>query len=162
MKRLTLRRTALVIGAAALAIGATSGVRTALESSRDAASARIAPAVAWDAALSRLTSAIDREDRSSVLYEWRAAYAVGIASRSWEPMVTLGDVAQRIAALDRQREPFEREARAAYLLALRAARRSRSNEGLMAAAAGFGRLGDAEMAARVRRLAGLHADASIP
>lgn len=115
----------------------------------------------WEGAMARLTSAIEREDRASLLYAWRAAYAVGIATQTWQPMIALGDAAQRIAVLDRQREPFEREARGAYLLALRAARRARSNDGLIATADGFERLGDAEMATQVRRLAArLRADVS--
>ncbi|MBI2205203.1 MAG: hypothetical protein HYU41_15250 [Candidatus Rokubacteria bacterium] len=148
---------------AALEIAATSATRIGAGSRGDGAHVAAPAHAAWGTALARLTSAIEREDRASLLSDWRAAYAVGLASHRWEPLITLGDAAQRIAILDHQREPFRREARAAYLLALRTARRAQSDEGLMATADAFERLGDAEMATQVRRLAAhVHANASHP
>jgi hypothetical protein len=149
--------------AAGIVFGRGSRPFVAASTLSTATDARPRMDVAWRGAMDRLESAIEREDRAALLYEWRAAYAVGIAARSWEPMVGLGAAAQRIAALDRQREPFEREARGAYLLALRAARQAHSTRGLLATAEGFERLGDAGMAAQVRRLAArLHADSTEP
>lgn len=142
---------AVIIAGALGVLGATFG-RDVLFVARPTADA-VAPSAAWEAAMARLTATIDRGERYAAVHEWRAAYAIALTTRRWEPLLAVGDTAARMAGLEQPREPFRSDARSAYVVALRVAERTRSAEGLLATAEAFDRLGDGDVARHVRRLA---------
>lgn len=108
--------------------------------------------------LAAIDEALARRDMSRAVFEWRDAYGVALRSRRWEAMADVGDAAVRIDAVVSRPtghpSGFRAEARQAYLRALLDARAAGSPEGIHRAAAAFAALGDAEMAALVRGMAG--------
>jgi hypothetical protein len=96
--------------------------------------------------------AIEAEDRSRAGQLWNAAYAAAVRSRRWEPMVALGDAALRLDLAAGVPGGYRAAARQVYLSALVRVRILRSTDGLCRIANAFDRMGDPEMARRVRRV----------
>jgi hypothetical protein len=101
----------------------------------------------WTTPLGRAEQALDEADLAAALAWWREARAAALRSGGWEGMVDVADVSRRFGADGTE------AARRAYLTALLRARRQRSLDGLLRAAAGFGALGDREVLAHALRLA---------
>jgi len=98
----------------------------------------------WAARLAEMDSALTRGETPAVTTAWREAYVAAHASRDWPGMLAVGDAALRASRATRTPEVFEPRARRAYLTALLRARRQASRDGVLAAGAAFGRLGDRE------------------
>ena len=105
-----------------------------------------------DQTLERLTRAIAENDRTAATYLWRDAYGLALGSRSWEPMVAVGDAALALGAMTGSRKTAEDSAREAYVVALVRARRAESGAGVLRVADAISALGDGAMAREVRRL----------
>lgn len=122
------------------------------------AAAPRSPERSLPARLAAVDEAIARQDPSRAISEWRDAYSIALGSRRWEAMVAVGDAARRIDALaapgPRYPTGFRAEARQAYLKAFLDARAAGSREGMERVAEAFAALGDADMSARVRAMAG--------
>jgi hypothetical protein len=102
--------------------------------------------------IARVERAIEARDLLRAEQEWNAAYAAAVASRRWEPMVTLGDAALRLDLAAGAPGGYRAAARQVYLSALVRVRILRAADGLCRIADAFDRLGDPEMARRVRRV----------
>lgn len=112
------------------------------------------PAPAWGKGLGHVDEAIEMRNVSRAVYEWRNAYGEALRSRDWKALLAAGDRAARIDGLRLPSGPFREEARRAYLAALLRARSERSTTGVLGAAEGFQRLGDAEAASAAVRMVG--------
>jgi hypothetical protein len=99
----------------------------------------------WTTMVARVDEALADGDRAAALSWWREAQAAALRSGQWEGMVEVGDAARRLGEAH--------HARRAYLTALFRARRQHSLDGVLAAAAGFGALGDREVLAQALRIA---------
>ena len=142
--------TGLRVVSSAIAIGvallAAAGV---------ASEARVVAAEpAWSVRLRLVDQALAQKNASAAIYEWREAYGEALRSRSWEALVAVGDAAVRVGDATNSRRGFNANARQAYLAALLRARAAKSAPGLRRIADAFAALGDAEMADRVRYMAG--------
>jgi hypothetical protein len=112
-------------------------------------------APAWSRHLTAVDAAVGRRDASQALYEWRHAYLATLHSGRWAPLVAAGDAALRIDALSGIPGSTARsEARQAYVDAVLRAHAQRDAAGILRAAGALERLGDAEVAASARRMAG--------
>jgi hypothetical protein len=145
----------MMTGAMGVALGSLTTDKTAARVERpDTIVARGGPTVA--SRLAVVDSALARKDMSAAVYAWSDAHAFALGTRRWDTMVDVGDAAARIDALGdtppRYLIGFRAQARQAYLRALLLARQARSSEGVERVAQAFAALGDAEMAARVRRI----------
>lgn len=153
-------RTALLIGALALAGIALASLGGAATQGLVGAArpARVVEERSLATRLAAVDAAVAREDVGRAVFEWRDAYAIALGSRRWDAMLAVGDAATRIDALAGRRAGtptgFRAEGRQAYLRALFDARAARSPEGMHRAADAFAALGDADMAARARAMAG--------
>ena len=108
--------------------------------------------------LAAVDRAIARRDPSRAMYEWREAYSIALGSRRWEAMTAVGDAARRIDVLaapgPSYATGFRAEARQAYLTAFLDARAAGSREGMERVAEAFASLGDADVSAKMRAMAG--------
>jgi hypothetical protein len=106
--------------------------------------------------LAILDAALDRQDLSRAIYEWRDAFGLALRSREWEAMAAVGDAAVRLhtrmGSPAGQSAGFQAEARRAYIHALLRAQREQSREGVNRIADGLASLGEADMAAQARTL----------
>jgi hypothetical protein len=96
----------------------------------------------WTAHLTEMNGALARGDGTAVSAAWREAYVAAHVSRGWTGMIAVGDAAMRAGQAMGAPQVFAPRARRAYLTALLRARRNASAEGVLAAGAAFGRLGD--------------------
>lgn len=138
-----------------LLVGWSAGVRGGSSPSPSGASTLAehpAPAPAGGESLGHLDEAIEMRSVSRAVYEWRNAYGEALRSRDWKALLAAGDRAARVDGLRPQSGPFREEARRAYLAALFRARSEGSTVGVLGAADGFRRLGDAEAASAAGRL----------
>jgi hypothetical protein len=152
---------ALPVLAIALAGGIVLGLAAVRGSTRNFEGPVMPPAKGQSALSERLAAmdeALARGDVSRAISDWRDAYGLALGSWRWEAMILVGDAALRIDALASRppgpRVAFRAEARQAYLNALFGARRVGSREGVLRVAEAFAALGDLEMAARARTIAG--------
>jgi hypothetical protein len=151
-KGLAMRRTWWVLTLIAVTSAAGSGAARAIWGRLPTLRLDREPGAAGPVAVE---PALAGPDLSRAVRAWREAYIAALASRRWEPLVAAGDAA---LGLDAPAGPagrtFREEARQAYLGALFRARAQRDVEGMARAAESFDRLGDAEVAARARHMAG--------
>jgi len=94
------------------------------------------------ARIAEMDRALARGETATVTAVWREAYVAAHVDRGWPGMLAVGDAAVRAGRATRAPEVFEPRARRAYLTALLRARRQASHDGVLAAGAAFGRLGD--------------------
>ena len=96
----------------------------------------------WSAGIAEMDRELAEGRNPAAAAAWQEAYIAAHVSRGWVGMVAVGDAALRAARVTGAPEVFEPRARRAYLTALLRARRQASRDGVLAAADGFGRLGD--------------------
>ena len=151
MDETTGRSVAAAFAALVLALGAL-GALAAVTAERSVDTllnpSRAEPAEAWKLRLAAVDHALANGDGAAAVRAWRDAYAAARSSRRWEAMIELGDAAVRIG------EDGQPRARRAYLTALGRARRDGSVDGVLRPARGFETLGDHDVAAQCREIAG--------
>jgi hypothetical protein len=108
---------------------------------------------AWTQRIALVDDAIERSEVSRAVYEWREAYGAAVRTKGSEALIAVADRAIRIAELSGGSGYFVNEARYIYLHAAGRARAERSRETILKIAEAFDRLGDAERASQVRRIA---------
>ncbi len=105
------------------------------------------------ARISAVAEAAQRGDLSAAHEEWYAAYRLLRPTRDWHGMAALGDAAMNVAGASGSRQPWEGDARQAYLGALFRARAEQSLDGILRATEAFATLGDREVVAEGLRIA---------
>ena len=110
-------------------------------------------ASAWAQRIALVDGAIERSDLSRAIYEWREAYGAANRSGSSEGLIAVGDRAIRLAELSNGSRYFLTEARYIYMHAAFRARAERSRDTILRIVDVFEKLGDAERADQVRRIA---------
>lgn len=106
----------------------------------------------WAPHLAAVDLALQSSDLAAARRAWQAAYLAALASRRWEGLAGTADAYKRLA--DAARTSSAPRVRALYLEALFRARDAGSRDGVLRAAAAFDGLGDREVAARARTMAG--------
>ena len=109
-----------------------------------------------DSTAERITAigeAIQRGDLATARAAWHDAYRSLRRTRDWQGMAALGDTALGIAGASGARQPWEGDARQAYLGALFRARAEASLDGVLRATEGFATLGDRDVAEEGLRIA---------
>jgi len=104
----------------------------------------------WAARIAEMDQALAEGRTPAVGAAWQEAWVAAHASRAWDAMIAVGDAALRAGHATGTPELFDPRARRAYNTALIRARRQASREGVLAAAEGFGRLGDRAAERRAR------------
>lgn len=104
----------------------------------------------WVARIAEMDQALAEGRTPAVAAAWQEAWVAAHTSRAWDAMIAVGDAALRAGRATGTPELFEPRARRAYSTALIRARRQASREGVLAAAAGFGRLGDRDAERRAQ------------
>ena len=108
---------------------------------------------AWVGRIALVDEALGRADLSRAIYEWREAHGAALRNGRSEGLIAVGDRAIRIAERSGGSGYFFREAREVYVDAALRARAERSRETILGIAEVFEKLGDAERAEQVRRIA---------
>ena len=109
-----------------------------------------------DSTSERITAiggAIQRGDVAAASAAWRAAFQSLRPTQDWEGMAALGDTALWIAGVSGARDPWEADARRAYLGAMFRARSEDSLDGVLRATEAFATLGDRDVAQEGLRIA---------
>jgi hypothetical protein len=107
---------------------------------------------AWAQRIALVDDAIERSQMSRAIYEWREAYGAANRSGGSEGLIAVGDRAVRLAELS-SGSGFLTEARSIYMHAAFRARAERSRDAILRIVDAFEKLGDAEHAGQVRRIA---------
>jgi hypothetical protein len=107
---------------------------------------------AADGLLAEVEHALVEQDLLRAAHAWNRAYAAAVGSQRWEPMVSVGDAALRLDRAAGASAGYRAAARQVYLSALVRVRILRARDGLRRIADPFARMGDLEMARRVRRV----------
>jgi hypothetical protein len=110
-------------------------------------------AAPWTVHLRQVDDALARRDVGAAERAWRDAYAAAVASRRWEGMIEVGDVARRIGEVTGARATADARARRAYRPALFQARQLKSLDGVLRTAEAFSSLGDRQVVAQCLRIA---------
>ena len=108
---------------------------------------------AWAQRIAGVDEALGRTDLSRAIYEWREAYGAANRSGSSEALIAVADRAVRLAELSSGSGYFLTEARSIYMHAAFRARAERSRDAILRIVEVFEKLGDAERAEQVRRIA---------
>jgi hypothetical protein len=109
---------------------------------------------AWVQRIALVDDAIERSEVSRAVYEWREAYGAAVRTKGSEALIAVAERAIRIAEHSGGGSGyFVNEARYIYLHAVGRARAERSRETILKIAEAFDRIGDAERASQVRRIA---------
>jgi hypothetical protein len=108
---------------------------------------------AWAQRIALVDGALERSDLSRAIYEWREAYGAANRRGSSEGLIAVGDRAIRLAELSNGSGYFLSEARQIYMHAAFRARAERSRDTILRIVDVFEKLGDAERADQVRRIA---------
>jgi len=129
MDETTGRSVAAAFAALVLALGAL-GALAAVTAERSVDTllnpSRAEPAEAWKLRLAAVDHALANGDGAAAVRAWRDAYAAARSSRRWEAMIAIGGRARRDGSVD----------------------------GVLRAARGFETLGDHDVAAQCREIAG--------
>jgi hypothetical protein len=107
----------------------------------------------WGTHLEAVDAALARRDVSAAERAWRDAHGAAVRTRTWRPLLEVGDAALRIGALTHHRAPYQAKARELYLAALTRAQAERSAAGVLHVAASFDALGDRTVAQQSVRIA---------
>ena len=97
--------------------------------------------------------AVQRGDLATARAAWHDAFRSLRRTQDWQGMATLGDTALGIAGASGARQPWEADARQAYLGALFRARAEASLDGVLRATDAFATLGDREVTEEGLRIA---------
>ena len=111
------------------------------------------PVPAWVQRIALVDAALGRSELNRAIYEWREAYGAAVRTKRSEGLIAVADRAIRIAELAGGSGYFLNEARYIYVHAALRARAERSRETILGIAEAFEKLGDAERAGQVRRIA---------
>ena len=111
------------------------------------------PVPAWAQRIALVDAALGRSELNRAIYEWREAYGAAVRNKRSEGLIAVADRAIRIAELAGGSGYFLNEARYVYVHAALRARAERSREAILGIAEVFEKLGDAERAGQVRRIA---------
>ena len=109
-----------------------------------------------DSTAERITAigeAVQRGDLATARAAWHDAYRSLRRTRDWQGMAALGDTALEIAGASGARQPWEADARQAYLGVLFRARAEASLDGVLRATGAFATLGDRDVAEEGLRIA---------
>ncbi len=109
-----------------------------------------------DSTAERVTAigeSVQRGDLAAARAAWHDAYRSLRRTRDWQGMAALGDTALGIAGASGARQPWEADARQAYLGALFRARAEASLDGVLRATEAFATLGDRDVAEEGLRIA---------
>ena len=103
--------------------------------------------------ITAIGEAVQRGDLATARAAWHDAYRSLRRTRDWQGMAALGDTALGIAGASGARQPWEADARQAYLGALFRARAETSLDGVLRATDAFATLGDREVTEEGLRIA---------
>ena len=103
--------------------------------------------------ITAIGEAVQRGDLATARAAWHDAYRSLRRTRDWQGMAALGDTALGIAGASGARQPWEADARQAYLGALFRARAEASLDGVLRATEAFATLGDRDVAEEGLRIA---------
>jgi len=103
--------------------------------------------------ITAIGEAVQRGDLAAARAAWHDAYRSLRRTRDWQGMAALGDTALGIAGASGARQPWEGDARQAYLGALFRARAEASLDGVLRATDAFATLGDRDVAEEGLRIA---------
>jgi hypothetical protein len=103
--------------------------------------------------ITAIGEAMQRGDLTTARAAWHDAYRSLRRTRDWQGMAALGDTALGIAGASGARQPWEADARQAYLGALFRARADASLDGVLRATDAFATLGDRDVAEEGLRIA---------
>jgi hypothetical protein len=103
--------------------------------------------------ITAIGEAVQRGDLATARAAWHDAYRSLRRTRDWQGMAALGDTALGIAGVSGARQPWEGDARQAYLGALFRARAEASLDGVLRATEAFATLGDRDVAEEGLRIA---------
>ena len=106
-----------------------------------------------DERITEISEAVQRGDLATARAAWHAAYRSLRRTRDWQGMAALGDTALGIAGASGAHQPWEADARQAYLGALFRARAEASLDGVLRATDAFATLGDRDVAEEGLRIA---------
>jgi len=111
------------------------------------------PVPAWVQRIARVDAAVERSDMSQAIYQWREAYGAAERHSRSDGLIAVAQRALRIGELAGRSGYFLHEAKDIYVHAALRARAERSAETILGIAEAFDKLGDAERAGQVRRIA---------
>jgi hypothetical protein len=103
--------------------------------------------------ITAISEAVQRGDLATARTAWLDAYRSLRRTRDWQGMAALGDTALEVAGGSGTRQPWEADARQAYLGALFRARAEASLDGVLRATGAFATLGDRDIAEEGLRIA---------
>jgi len=103
--------------------------------------------------ITAIGEAVQRGDLATARAAWHDAYRSLRRTRDWQGMAALGDTALGIAGASGAHQPWEGDARQAYLGALFRARADASLDGVLRATEGFATLGDRDVTEEGLRIA---------
>jgi len=105
--------------------------------------------------IAAIGTAVQRGDLEAARAAWRDAFQALRPTQDWQGMAVLGDTALWIAGVSGARDPWEADARRAYLGAMFRARSEESLDGVLRATEAFATLGDRDVAQEGLRVAEL-------
>ena len=105
--------------------------------------------------ITAIGEAVQRGDLATARAAWDDAYRSLRRTRDWQGMAALGDAALEVASASGARQPWDADARQAYLGALFRARAEASLDGVLRATDAFATLGDRDIAEEGLRIAEL-------
>jgi len=111
------------------------------------------PAISTAERITAIGEATQRGDLTTARAVWHDAYRSLRRTRDWQGMAALGDAALGIAGASGAHQPWEADARQAYLGALFRARAEASLDGVLRATDAFATLGDRDVAEEGLRIA---------
>jgi len=103
--------------------------------------------------ITAIGEAVQRGDLATARTAWHEAYRSLRRTRDWQAKAALGDTALAVAGGSGARQPWEADARQAYLGALFRARAEASLDGVLRATGAFATLGDRDIAEEGLRIA---------
>ena len=103
--------------------------------------------------ITAIGEAVHRGDLATARAVWHEAYRSLRRTRDWQGMAALGDAALEAASASGARQPWDTDARQAYLGALFRARAEASLDGILRATGAFATLGDRDIVEEGLRIA---------
>lgn len=107
----------------------------------------------WASPLGAVDAALAAKDVDGAMRALRQAHAAALASRRWDALIAVGDVALRVDKASSSRAAALPLARQAYLSALFRARAEGSLDGVLRVTEAFVALGDRQVAAQALQIA---------
>ena len=149
--------TATVVAGAAVIIWALPHERRAVEwpAERPVSGGETPTASSTAERITAIGEAVQRGDLATARAAWDDAYRSLRRTRDWQGMAALGDAALEVASASGARQPWDADARQAYLGALFRARAEASLDGVLRATDAFATLGDRDIAEEGLRIAEL-------